>query len=118
MWDSESTNAANTRVNSSGRILKATSLLTNKPGWTDLDLTTALNGVMGMRPISWIGGDVEDDDPPQVHFGFGAEHLDDINSALADYGPEGPVGIDLPAIVASLVKVVQDQQRRLDEAGL
>lgn len=119
-----STNVANVVILGTDRIVTHTSSSAQKMYQADLDLSTATDHIVHLRPRTWLdrleleghfdakGVLVPGRNPDDVHrtAGFFVEETTD--ELLTDHGPAPDV--DLQHVIADLVRLVQDQQRRLD----
>ncbi len=102
---------AGVNTDGNGQLLCSSSTRTVKNITGDLPLEVALTNVMAMRPQ--VGSYKSTPDVPE-HWLI-AEEVDAIDPALAGRNDGKPHVVKTQNIVADLVAVVQQQQRRIDE---
>lgn len=99
-------------------LLQSTSSLRYKNVLGDLSVEDARRIVMGLRPIVYKSN-AEADDPKQEFVGLGAEHVAEVDDRFIVRDREGrPAGVQYQSLVAPLIEVVKDMERRLVQAGI
>ncbi|HBV57842.1 MAG TPA: hypothetical protein DEB73_01045 [Candidatus Magasanikbacteria bacterium] len=104
---------SNNQLTNAGSSACNPSALKFKTDVQDLSLDTATNIIMALKPITFT--DISPVSENDKHFGFIADWSKDIDRRLVDLKDGEPWSFEYMNYTAVLTKVIQEQQKRLEE---